>query len=110
MNAVGEIQDRLATLADDVGQRVVGVGRFGSGIVLDEGSVLTNAHVVRREQTRITFSDGRRADGAVAGLDPEGDLAVLSTDTGSLQQLDWGEDVVVGSPVFALANPGGRGL
>ena len=82
------------------------------GIVLGEGQVLTNAHNVRGDQATVTFADGRTAEGSVAGHDIDGDLAVISVDTGETPALPWASStsVELGKPVFALANPGGRGL
>src|SRR6202008_622202 len=84
----------------------------GSGIVLAEGRVLTNAHNVRGDQVTVTFADGRTAEGSVAGHDIDGDLAVINVDTGEKPALAWadGSSVAIGTPLFALANPGGRGL
>jgi serine protease Do len=60
----------------------------------------------------VTFADGRAADGTVAGHDTDGDLAVIAVDTGGVPALPWagGAAAELGTPVFALANPGGRGL
>jgi serine protease Do len=60
----------------------------------------------------VTFADGREEEGTVAGRDVDGDLAVISVDTGGVPALPWadGADAEIGTPVFALANPGGRGL
>jgi serine protease Do len=48
----------------------------------------------------------------VAGRDVDGDLAVIGVDTGGVPALPWasGASAAIGMPVFALANPGGRGL
>jgi serine protease Do len=60
----------------------------------------------------VTFADGRRETGSVAGVDLDGDIAVVSVDTGDVEPVDWGapEELGAGSVVLALANPGGRGL
>ena len=94
---------------------MVGIGQrwgLGSGIVLAEGRVLTNAHNVRGDQVTVTFADGRTADGTVAGHDIDGDLAVIEVDTAGAPVLPWAAaaSAELGQPVFALANPGGRGL
>jgi serine protease Do len=112
VNALGEIQDAISRLAAEIGPKVVGIGRFGSGVVVADGAVLTNAHVIRRDEVRVRFAGGRTAPGTVAGSDPENDLAVLSTDTGGVDPIVWGDGgrLDLGAAVFAVANPGGRGL
>jgi serine protease Do len=74
--------------------------------------VLTNAHNVRGEEVEVTFFGGRTATGRIAGADIDGDVAVVSVDTGEVPGIEWatGGPPQLGSPVFALANPGGRGL
>src|ERR1700733_4993239 len=80
-------------------------------IVLSEGRVLTNAHNVRGSEVTVTFADGRTAEGTVAGHDIDGDLAVINTDTAAAAALAWAADApAIGAAVFALSNPGGRGL
>jgi S1-C subfamily serine protease len=114
MTIFDEIQASIARLAEDAGPSVAGIGQrwgIGSGIVLGEGRVLTNAHNVRGSQATVTFADGRTAEGNVAGLDVDGDLAVIEADTGQVPALAWATTApAIGTPVFALANPGGRGL
>jgi serine protease Do len=115
MAILDEIQEGIARLADGAGASVVGIGQrwgAGSGIVLGEGRVLTNAHNVRGDQVAVTFADGRTADGTLVGRDIDADLAVIETDTSGAPALPWadGAPASVGTPVFALANPGGRGL
>jgi S1-C subfamily serine protease len=113
MAILDEIQASIRQLADGAGPSVVGIGqRWGVGIVLADGRVLTNAHNVRGDQVTVTFADGRTADGSVAGHDIDGDLAVIDVDTGGAPALPWaaGSSAELGMPVFALANPGGRGL
>ncbi len=59
----------------------------------------------------VTFADGRTAEGSVAGRDIDGDLAVIAVDTGTTPALPWASGATsIGTPVFGLANPGGRGL
>jgi serine protease Do len=66
---------------------------------------------VRGEQVQVTFADGRAESGTVAGLDAEGDLAVISADTGGVEPVEWaGDEPAIGAAVVAVANPGGRGL
>ena len=116
MTAVLEqLSSTIGGIAERIGPSVVGIGRgwgVGSGVVVADGRVLTNAHNLRRDETTVRFADGRSERGRVAGADTDGDLAVIEVDTGDAPTLEWGDPdaAVIGTPVFALANPGGRGL
>src|SRR5919197_3835182 len=116
MTAVLEqLSSTIGGIAERIGPSVVGIGRgwgVGSGVVVADGRVLTNAHNLRRDETTVRFADGRSERGRVAGADTDGDLAVIEVDTGDAPALEWGDPdaAVIGTPVFALANPGGRGL
>jgi serine protease Do len=110
-----ELGTAIGGIAERIGPSVVGIGRgwgVGSGVVVAEGRVLTNAHNLRRDEASVRFADGRRERGRVTGVDSDGDLAVIEVNTGKAPAIAWGdpEAAVVGTPVFALANPGGRGL
>ena len=108
------VQETITDIAGKVGDAVVGVGRrhhVGSGIVIDDGIVLTNAHNIHNSQVTITFTDGRSETGDVRGIDTDGDIAVVAVDTGKVTPVGWGDDdVSLGSPVLGVSNPGGRGL
>jgi serine protease Do len=115
MAVFDEVQETIGRLAEGAGSSVVGIGQrwgAGSGIVLGGGRIVTNAHNVRGGTVTVTFADGRTAEGTVAGHDMDGDLAVIETDTGAATALPWASDARtgIGTAVFALANPGGRGL
>ncbi len=115
MAILDEIGASIKQLAEGAGTSVVGIGQrwgAGSGIVLSAGKVLTNAHNLRGDRVTVTFSDGRTAEGNVAGRDVDGDLAVIDVDTSGIPALPWAgaAPAEIGTPVFALANPGGRGL
>jgi S1-C subfamily serine protease len=115
MTILDEVGASIRQVAEGAGASVVGIGQrwgAGSGIVLDEGRVLTNAHNVRGGHVTVTFADGHSAEGTVAGHDIDNDLAVINVDTGGAPALPWASDgsAEIGKPVFALANPGGRGL
>jgi serine protease Do len=115
MAILDEIGASIRQQADGPGASVVGIGQrwgAGTGIVLSEGRVLTNAHNVRGDQVTVTFADGRTAEGVVAGHDLDGDLAVINVDTGDVPALPWasGTPAEIGMAVFALGNPAGRGL
>lgn len=106
-----DLSKSVADVAARVAPSVVGVGAGGSGVVVAAGLVVTNAHNLRHEDVVVTFSDGRRVDGRPAGVDVEGDLAVVSVDTGDAPVLPVGGTAVrMGDAVLALANPGGRGV
>ena len=115
MTILDEVGASIRQLAEGAGASVAGIGQrwgSGSGIVLGKGQLLTNAHNVRGDQVTVTFADGRTAEGSVAGRDIDSDLAVISVDTGEAPALPWAASasLEIGKPVFALANPGGRGL
>ena len=76
--------------------------------------MLTCAHVLRGDEVAVTFRDGRTEHGRVAGADPDLDLAVIDVDTGDAPAVAWepaaAGELALGSAVFALADPSGRGL
>ena len=115
MSSLDSVQSAIATAAERVGPSVVGLGRgwgLGSGVVIGQGHVLTSAHNLRRDGVTVAFADGRRERAEVAATDPDLDLAVLEVDTGDSPSIQWepGDRPEIGTPVLALANPGGRGL
>jgi serine protease Do len=119
MTVVGELERSIQSAAAGVGPAVVGLGRgwgVGSGVVFEPGHVLTNAHNLRRGdgELDVSFGDGRREPGRVAGVDVDLDVGVIAVETGDVTPVRWepgaGSEPVVGQLVFALGNPGGRGL
>ncbi|HYI21463.1 MAG TPA: S1C family serine protease [Candidatus Limnocylindrales bacterium] len=110
MAVLDEVAGALANVAEKVGPSVVRIGggwRGGSGVVIGDGAVLTNAHNVRGEEVTVVFADGRRTVGSVSGIDVDGDLAVVSVDTGSTAVVDWaGAQATIGTPIFAVAHNG----
>jgi serine protease Do len=114
VTAIEELQQSVRSVADSAGPSVVGIGNrwaVGSGIVVAPGKVLTNAHNVQREEITVTFADGRRASSRAAGVDVDGDIAVVDADIDGAPPLEWADGgPEIGRIVFALANPGGRGL
>ena len=95
---------RAALAATD--RSVVRIGRApgrGCGIVVGDGFVLTNAHNLRDRTTEVTFADGRAVQAEVTGVDPDGDLVVLSVDTGDAPALAWADATAEpGDVVFAV--------
>jgi serine protease Do len=111
------LEAAVQAVAERVGPAVVGLGPGGgrgSGVVIADGRVLTNAHVLRGEEVAVRRADGEVALGRVAALDDALDVAVVAVDTGGAPAVDWDagavEELRAGRAVFALANPGGRGL
>jgi serine protease Do len=87
----------------------------GTGIVWrKDGRVLTNHHVVPRDQDRIhvRFSDGRDFEARVLQRDPQLDLAVLKIQDSKekFQTLPLGDSTKlrVGEWVFAIGHPWGQ--
>jgi serine protease Do len=112
MTALDELQQAITDVAARVGASVVGIGRHqrGSGIVIGDGRILTNAHNLRGDEVTVTFGDGRSTRGTVAGVDLDGDLAVVQADTAGAPALAWsgGDGTAVGAIVFgAAASPTG---
>src|SRR5436190_7982365 len=115
MAVLEELSTSVRDVVERVGPTVVGLGRGwgrGSGVVVAAGRVVTNAHNLRGDEVTVTFADGRVERGEVAAADPDGDLASIEVDTGDAEPLERGDTAELGpgSVVFALANPGGRGL
>src|SRR3954468_22545006 len=113
-DVLNALEAAVRDAAEKVGPSVVGLGRGwgrGSGVVIAPGQVLTVAHVLRGDEVAVSFDDDVR-EGRVLGADPDLDVAVIGVDTGDTPAVAWepGETPASGTPVFALANPGGRGL
>src|SRR3954471_22560263 len=109
MSALDELESSFASVLDKVGPSVVRLGgwRGGAGVVVGNGTVLTNAHNVRGDSTTVTFADGREEQADLAGVDVDGDLAVLTVDTGSAQPLEWSDrSASIGTAVFAVTTNG----
>jgi serine protease Do len=113
MTALSDLGQEIGAIADRVGPSVVGIGnrwRGGSGVVIGENRVLTNAHNLHGDEVTITFVDGRTAEATLVGVDADGDVAVLEADTSGAPALELGTDAPgVGTPVVALGNPNGHG-
>ncbi|HEX2193979.1 MAG TPA: S1C family serine protease [Candidatus Limnocylindria bacterium] len=115
MGPIADLGKAIAGIAETAGKSTVGIGnrwRGGSGVVVEPGKVLTNAHNLHGDEVRVFFADGREADGKVLGADADGDLAVIGTDTGDAAAIEWGDGSAlgIGSPVVAIGNPAGQGV
>jgi len=82
---------------------------LGSGVLINqEGTVLTNEHVVRGAETiKVTLPDGRKFDGKLLGTDPQTDLAVVKISGSSLPAATLGnsDDLAIGEWAIAIGNP-----
>jgi serine protease Do len=116
MSLVQDLQEVAARVVDRAGGAVVSVGRArgrGAGVVVAEGVVVTNAHNLRGDEVTVTFADGRSLTGSVAGVDHDGDLAVVTVDTADVTPISWAEDdamPALGSPVWTVVQLAGSGL
>jgi serine protease Do len=107
MSLIDDLQGAIQGAAASAGPSVVGIGRHqrGSGVVVADGRVLTNAHNLRGDEVTVTFADGRSTVGNVTGVDHDGDLAVISVDTTGAPAITWATDasVGIGAVVFGIA-------
>lgn len=82
----------------------------GSGIVWSaDGLIITNAHVVRRKNLRVTLADGRELPARVLAHDAERDIAALKVEAQGLPAVRVGDSrrVQAGEWVFAIGHPFG---
>jgi serine protease Do len=106
MSVLTELQEAVAAVAESVGPSVVGIGSRlrGSGVVVGDGRVLTNAHNLRGGEVTVRFADGRTERGTVKAVDWDGDLAVVEVDTSGIPALTWAQGgATIGTAVFAAA-------
>ncbi|MBR8826619.1 MAG: trypsin-like peptidase domain-containing protein [Gomphosphaeria aponina SAG 52.96 = DSM 107014] len=81
----------------------------GSGFILSEdGTIVTNAHVVEGTSTvNVTLKDGQILTGKVIGTDPVTDVAVVKIETNNLPSVTLGttENLIPGEWAIAIGNP-----
>src|ERR1700675_4665452 len=109
MSILDELSNAIRSVSDTAGSAVVGIGQRtrGSGVVVADGRVLTNAHNLRGDEVTVTFRDGRWTRGSVLGIDLDGDLAVVDVDTTGATPLAWSDaQASIGDVVFGLASTG----
>jgi S1-C subfamily serine protease len=83
----------------------------GSGVILENGYIITNHHVIDGASTsRIVLQDGRTYDAEIIGSDAWTDLAVLKVDVDGLTPIEFGstEDLTIGRMAVAVGNPLGQ--
>ena len=107
MSTLEDLSSAIQHIAEAAGPSVVGIGRRrrGSGVVIADGRVLTNAHNIRGDEVTVSFADGRSAIGRAAGVDLDGDLAVIDVDTAGAKALEWGtgDGPALGTVVFGVS-------
>jgi serine protease Do len=97
---VGNLEENVLTLTGS-----------GSGVILEDGFVVTNHHVIEDTTVnRIVLQDGRTYDTELVGSDAYTDLAVLKVDVEGLPPIAFGstDDVIVGQFAVAVGNPLGQ--
>ncbi|HYW20622.1 MAG TPA: HhoA/HhoB/HtrA family serine endopeptidase [Nodularia sp. (in: cyanobacteria)] len=81
----------------------------GSGFIISQdGSILTNAHVVAGADTvRVILKDGRSFEGKVMGTDELTDVAVVKIDSKNLPTVEVGnsDELQAGEWAIAIGNP-----
>ncbi len=101
------VADVAKILGPSVVQVETNLGQ-GSGVVFDEGLLLTNHHVVADSSAvRVRTSDGRVIEAEVLGSDPRNDIAVLAVEGGALTVATIGSsaDIEVGELTVAIGSP-----
>ncbi|NJK58549.1 MAG: PDZ domain-containing protein [Pleurocapsa sp. SU_5_0] len=82
---------------------------MGSGFIINQnGTILTNAHVVDgAEKVTVTLKDGRTFEGKVMGRDPVTDVAVVKVDAQNLPVVKVGNSKALqpGEMAIAIGNP-----
>jgi S1-C subfamily serine protease len=109
--ALAEFSEALASAVAGAQGSVVGVGRTGSGFIVSQDRVVTNAHNLRtQDKVEIYFTSGTSTEATTLGVDEEGDLAILSVPTGDRPALGWesAKSLQLGEVVIGLSRPRGR--
>ena len=109
---VAKVEPSVVSIETEVslqrGRRVATGSGAGTGVVLDDGLVLTNAHVVEgADRVTVTGSDGRVRTATIVAGDTTADIAVLRVDDATgLVPATLGTDdaVAVGDDVVAIGN------
>ena len=84
---------------------------MGSGLIISpDGTILTNAHVVKdMDQIKVTLAGKKSYTAKVIGIDPPSDIAVIKIDASGLPVATLGDSskLRVGEIVLAVGNPFG---
>jgi serine protease Do len=105
-NPLADLSAAARSASASAAPATVAIGRHGrgTGVVVGQDRVLTNAHNLRDRTTQVTFADGRAVQGRVVGADPDHDLVVLEVETGDIAPLAFSDATLAeGDAVFAAA-------
>jgi serine protease DegQ len=112
MATLKDLSDDIANLVEKASKSVVRVdarrGRAGTGIVWDNGLVLTANHVVEQEDEIQVVVDDKSTKATLVGRDPATDLALLKVDGLSAPAMARAkvEDLKPGQIVLAIGRAG----
>jgi S1-C subfamily serine protease len=112
MSTLKDLSDDIAALVEKASKSVVRVdarrGRAGTGIVWDNGLVLTANHVVEQEDEIQVVADDKSTKATLVGRDPATDLALLKVEGLSAPAMARAkvEDLKPGQIVLAIGRPG----
>lgn len=113
MTSLADLGREIGDIAEHIGPSVVGIGnrwRGGSGVVIADDRILTNAHNLHGDEVAVSFADGRVETAKPLGVDADGDVAVLEAITDGAPPLALGAAAPgIGTPVIAIGNPNGHG-
>lgn len=111
----GQFSTLFADLVESLnnGLVIIQAKRFGAGAGIvwsKDGLILTNNHVLGRNDPLITLADDRQVEASLLARDPEVDLALLRIEAHDLEPLAIGDstNVRVGEMVFAFGHPWGQ--
>lgn len=102
--ASAEIVERAGASVVVVGHR----GGAGAGVIWrEDGLIVTNRHVARRDQQQVTLRDGRVFEGRVIDRHPDRDLALIKIDATGLPAATASDSSTVrpGQLIFAIGHP-----
>ncbi len=107
LGRVGEALRRVTVQVRTVAGRGARGDAAGAGVIWEDGLVVTNAHVARREHALVELYDGRTFPARRVAVDAARDLAALRLDAGGLAPAQPGDAAALrpGDVVVALGNP-----
>lgn len=100
---IHEAVQAAAARAEGIIVRVGRGRRSGCGVHVGRGRILTNAHHTSRDGVSVQLLSGRVLDARVAGVDLDGDLAVLQAPIEGEGVALADVAVTIGQPILALA-------